>query len=213
MGELFCALSRKSAFWLRKLRAFPSDACFLDWACAGKARFLGQKALLPDQDALFLTRFAAIVKESSCWVKKRFLHETAEIIAFSPNGGNFAHPEGIPGPSCCTEISVCASRQLTLLRAHARKSAVETPRQFRCLFTATSGSQRFVSIAKGFNQMLGRYSASVLKFGSSGAALVPFCTDALRQLQRQAGLACHNKELHVHTYLTSRLLLQRKCPE
>ena len=66
---------------------------FLAWACAEKALFLGQKALSLGQHALFLTGFAAILKKSSCWVKKRFLKETAEIIAFSPNGGNFAHPE------------------------------------------------------------------------------------------------------------------------
>ena len=50
----------------------------------------------------------------------------------------------IPEPSCCTEISVCAQNvlQLTLLWAHRRKSALETLRQFRCFFTATSGSQR-----------------------------------------------------------------------
>ena len=71
---------------------------FLAWACAEKALFLGQKALLPGQNALFLTRLAAILKKSSCWVKKRFLNETAEIIAFSQNGGNFAHPE-CPGMS------------------------------------------------------------------------------------------------------------------
>ena len=66
---------------------------FLAWACAEKALFLGQKALLPSQNTLFLTRFAAILKKSSCWVKKRFLNEKAEICAFSPNGGNVAHPE------------------------------------------------------------------------------------------------------------------------
>ena len=73
---------------------------FLAWACAEKALFLGQKALFPSQNTLFLTRFAAILKKSSCWVKKRFLNEKAKIVAFSPNGGNFAHPE-------CQGMAMC----------------------------------------------------------------------------------------------------------
>ena len=111
----FVLLQEKVFFWLKKrfclMRASPVMHVFLAWACAEKALFLGQKALLPGQNTLFLTCFAAILKKSSCWVKKRFLSEPAKIIAFSPNGGNVAHPE-CPGMSKKIQIPPILGRTL-----------------------------------------------------------------------------------------------------
>ena len=91
----FGALSRKSVFGRAFASCgFPSDACFLDWACAGKALFLGPKVHRTKRRFL-LTRFAAILRASSCWVKKRlFARNSGKYCFFAQQ--NLAHPEG-PG--------------------------------------------------------------------------------------------------------------------